>query len=481
MARGAPPPASLEGDGLAPPPPGRPSLVPRPEVAGAGFNTFDAGTGYVLRTADALTVRLVATGEGNVEGLRAAVQSVAQQVGAISGVALTVAPGSVPDTTPDRAPGTDEILISVDSTSPCGSGNSWAGCGGPANITDSPRAGIRVIHGGRAWVHPQAMGYAAADLGHVVSHELGHTLGLSHYDGVFDGTNQVMHSGSYAAGPTFRSGDANGLRFLHSPLPPQRPANDSFSAAAALSSSAGSVSGSNVDATKETGEPGHAGNAGGASVWYRWTAPSAGDATVDTLGSGFDTLLAVYTGGAVNGLTPVASSDDVDGGLQSRVAFRAVAGTTYRIAVDGYRGASGNVVLHHLVRDPRPANDGFEAARELAGSSGSVRGSNVFATRQPGEPGHAGNAGGASVWYRWRAPTTGTVAVSTRSSDFDTVLAVYRGRALGGLTPVAANDDFAGTLQSRVIFTARAGATYRIAVDGYGGRTGSLRLGYHPR
>ena len=50
--------------------------------------------------------------------------------------------------------------------------------------------------------------------------------------------------------------------------------------------------------------------------------------TFDTIGSSFDTLLAVYTGTAVNALTTVASNDDIDTSghnYQSRVTFTAVA------------------------------------------------------------------------------------------------------------------------------------------------------------
>jgi hypothetical protein len=71
--------------------------------------------------------------------------------------------------------------------------------------------------------------------------------------------------------------------------------------------------------------------------------------TIDTQGSGFDTLLAVYTGSSVGALTPVTSSDDTTTNVQSRVSFSAAAATTYRIAVDGYNGVSGGIVLNWAV------------------------------------------------------------------------------------------------------------------------------------
>jgi hypothetical protein len=346
------------------------------------------------------------------------------------------------------------------------------------------------------------------------------------------------------------------------------PANDNFANAQVISGNSGTVTGSNVGATKEPGEPNHAGNAGGASVWYRWTPSTSGSATIDTIGSNFDTLLAVYIGSAVNSLTLIASNDDIGGGnLQSRVTFSATAGTTYSIAVDGYGGATGNITLNWSLTTttnriltvtgagtgngtvtatgisctitagstsgdcsesypdgtsvtltataasgstfagwtncdapsgnqctmtmnadktvtatfniPGPANDNFANAQVISGNSGTVTGSNVGATKEPGEPNHAGNAGGASVWYRWTPSTSGSATIDTIGSNFDTLLAVYIGSAVNSLTLIASNDDIGGgNLQSRVTFSATAGTTYSIAVDGYGGATGNITLNW---
>ncbi|NWG87705.1 MAG: S8 family serine peptidase [Hydrogenophilaceae bacterium] len=125
------------------------------------------------------------------------------------------------------------------------------------------------------------------------------------------------------------------------------PGNDLFAQAAGLSGQSGQASGGTVNATKEVGEPNHAGDVGGKSVWYLWTAPASGLVNLDTHGSGFDTLLAVYTGTTVGGLSAIAANDD-DGspGYVSGLSFDASAGTTYRIAVDGWLGASGALVLN---------------------------------------------------------------------------------------------------------------------------------------
>lgn len=132
------------------------------------------------------------------------------------------------------------------------------------------------------------------------------------------------------------------------------PANDNFADAQGLSGSSGTVSGSNNFGTKEAGEPTNpAGTGGGKSVWYSWTAPATGQATFDTNGSTFDTILAVYTGAAVNGLTVIAANDDISPltdpeprNIQSLVTFSVTAGTIYRIQVDGFDGDQGNIFLH---------------------------------------------------------------------------------------------------------------------------------------
>ncbi len=143
-----------------------------------------------------------------------------------------------------------------------------------------------------------------------------------------------------------------------------RPVNDLFANRSSLSASSGSSSGTNVNATSEAGEPNHAGVAGGASIWWKWTAPATGQVNLDTGGSGFTTLLAVYTGAAVSSLTPVAASTNGNGGIY----FQAQAGTEYEIAVDGSNGASGSVTLHWGLNTGASA----DLALTLAASTGTV-------------------------------------------------------------------------------------------------------------
>lgn len=125
-------------------------------------------------------------------------------------------------------------------------------------------------------------------------------------------------------------------------------------------SGSGSISRSNVGATAETGEPTPDGNTAFQpleTMWYSWTAASAGTLVVQTCsaaGSTFDTVLGAFTGSAVNALTQIAANDDTTGcpvsvnaNYGSRVTLQVSQGTTYRIQVDGYGSAEGTFLLQY--------------------------------------------------------------------------------------------------------------------------------------
>jgi uncharacterized repeat protein (TIGR01451 family) len=136
-----------------------------------------------------------------------------------------------------------------------------------------------------------------------------------------------------------------------------RPGNDSFATRFSLSGSSGTATGVSLLATKESGEPNHAGNSGGQSVWWKWTASATGQVSLDTHGSGFDTLLAVYTGTAVGALTSVSANDnDGSGSGASGLLFQAQSGTQYVFAIDGAGGAAGAVTLSWSLNTTARAN-----------------------------------------------------------------------------------------------------------------------------
>ncbi len=243
-----------------------------------------------------------------------------------------------------------------------------------------------------------------------------------------------------------------------------RPLNDDFANRAVLSGNNVVVRSSNVGATFEASEPAHAGVAASTSLWWTWTAPATGSVVTDTAGSGFDTVVGIYTGSAVNALQAVASNDNASGTVTtSRIVFNAVAGTTYQIAVAGKNGASGLLTFH---LGTIPANDNFANAQVVSGISLSVTGSNVNAGAETGEPNHANTGSGNSVWYQWVAPVSGQFQISAVSLGADMVDAVYTGTSVSSLTRVASNDDTSAyDIDALSTFTAVAGQTYYFAVD----------------
>ena len=140
------------------------------------------------------------------------------------------------------------------------------------------------------------------------------------------------------------------------------PPSETFTNAPPLPNNTDIATGNNIDATTEPGEQEHAGNGGPYhSVWWNWSETtinamaieSAASAIllVDTHGSDFDTVLAVYIGPTVSNLTQIAANDDAETGVKtSEVSFPFYSGEIYRIVVDGKTVSdTGEVVLNYAV------------------------------------------------------------------------------------------------------------------------------------
>ncbi len=163
--------------------------------------------------------------------------------------------------------------------------------------------------------------------------------------------------------------------------------------------------------------------------------------------------------------------DSVAEGTETAV-FAIAANSLYNVS-----STSSTTTISIVDNEVLRSNDNFANRQTITGSTISVIGSNASATRETGEPNVAGVSGGKSIWYAWRAPTSGTVSLSTAGSSFDTTLGVYTGTAVRSLRLVTSNDDenyAGGILTSKATFSAVAGTTYQILVDGYGGASGSV-------
>ena len=285
--------------------------------SGDGFYGFDHNIAEY-------TLRLATSGEGNIEIYRGALQEMANEINAQTGIIMTVAPGTVTGpvdplylSAPDG-----EIWVMIASSSGCGALSGGAlGCGG----TD----GYQVINGefrlsaGIVWLNPTIQTKCQQP---VVNHEVGHALGLSHFDAPYLGQSQVMKSSTNCSFYQYRAGDLNGLRWLAETAP----TNDNLGGADSVCPLKDTTMSANTWlATKEVGEPAHAGAGPRRSVWFRYAASQAGSTTVRTTNDGtddFNTVLAVYSGSMFDGAIPVASNDDFTGAL-SQVTFTALSGT----------------------------------------------------------------------------------------------------------------------------------------------------------
>lgn len=197
--------------------------------------------------------QLVSSGsDGDVEVLRSAVQAVAAELGVVTGITFAVDGGQVPRPASvarfpagfcggqaghqcslfddaDRAIGV--IRVGFSSGSPCGSlapagtSQGTVGCGGPESVQADDGT---VFHlRGNVWLSPSLRDVNAPLAVDVIAHEVGHAVGLDHYDAAYTaipgGTPvrqllyPAVHDDPTDTGLRYRTGDAQGLWWLHLP------------------------------------------------------------------------------------------------------------------------------------------------------------------------------------------------------------------------------------------------------------------------
>lgn len=173
----------------------------------------------------------------------------------------------------------------------------------------------------------------------------------------------------------------------------------------------------------------------------------------------------------------VTSGDDGDYKLRAYRFCNDGIGTE---AVDSVDSASAHLTV--LSAPPPPANDMFNNAIALTGSSSSATGTLRSSTLEAGERNHARAAYGHSVWWQWTAPSNGLAVIDVSDCDFAAAVGIYTGSAVGSLTLIKENcrlvDDGKG-LECRGVlplfsFPVVAGSTYHIAI---GGQPGVASLG----
>ncbi len=107
-------------------------------------------------------------------------------------------------------------------------------------------------------------------------------------------------------------------------------------------------------ATVDTNEPAHCGINGGASYWLMYQPPTNGTITLDTVGSGYDTVMEAYTwNGALTGFPDLISlacdNDGAGTNGASRLQFSVVKSRQYVVVVEGVNNARGTAWLNYTL------------------------------------------------------------------------------------------------------------------------------------
>jgi hypothetical protein len=169
----------------------------------------------------------------------------------------------------------------------------------------------------------------------------------------------------------------------------------------------------------------------------------------------------------ISGLRSVAESQNIDDIIDSFGVF------SLENSLQSGKNFNSNNFVPNLAAPP--ANDPFSGAFIISGSNGESFGTTLEATRETGEPTVTGNR---TVWYRWTAPSSGSVRFRvTRvgsvcpATGAGQRITVYTGSSITGLSIIAQDNDICGSGNlasvSEVVFTVTQNIQYRIVVDGF--------------
>src|SRR6187399_1627384 len=221
-------------------------------------------------------------------------------------------------------------------------------------------------------------------------------------------------------------------------------------------------------------------------MWYRWTAPSSGNATMTLCGSGtlMDSKIAAYAGSTcpVDG-TALACNDDSCLSSESRIVFPVTSGQSYMLQIGSFPGAGfGWYGVFTLSINAAAPNDECAGPQPIAGT-GTFAFDNTAASTST-QQGLACGFGYCNndVWFDWTASATGTCDWSLcGGASFDTLIAAYAGAGCPAPgTALGCNDDrCGGSTQSSLSFPCVAGQHYLLQLGAYaiGTGAGSFNIG----
>ena len=266
------------------------------------------------------------------------------------------------------------------------------------------------------------------------------------------------------------------------------PRNDDFADASRASGNFASGTVAFNAMTVEHGEPAASGVR---TVWWTWRATEDGrytwlaDRRAGFLRDEAPLQMSVFAGDELATLELVAMDEGTDT-QELQLAFDTKADTAYHVALGLPRDAaqvrlpSARIIMQW---GPTPENDDLANATALPGMSGTLTGSNRFATNEPYE--HTGSLGDSSLWWTLDPEEDGWVRFEL-DGPRGSKLAIYRVGADGGLELLRVSQAlgaFAATVRVEVgeRYVIRLGTYYYDNVTGVvGASRGNFTLKWGP-
>ncbi|MDE0420347.1 MAG: S8 family serine peptidase [Gammaproteobacteria bacterium] len=302
---------------------------------------------------------------------------------------------------------------------------------------------------------------------------------------VFPATEGVEYRIAVASGSAYWAGTEFELSWA--PGAREFPANDDVAAASLAFGNFAFGSVAFNDKTVEHGEPAASGVR---TVWWKWQPGEDGRYTwLATRVAGFindeaPLQMSVFAGNELSTLELVAMDEGTET-QDLQLAFDAKADTGYHVALGLPRDAAQTRLPSAFMLmewGPTPENDDFANATALAGMSGSVAGSNEFATNEPSE--HTGSLGDSSLWWTLAPEESGWVRFEL-DGPRGSKLAIYRVGADGGLELVRVSRNLGNVaatvrLEAGENYVIRLGS-YAYDANGLGGAgRGAFELAWAP-
>ncbi|HKV05580.1 MAG TPA: hypothetical protein VJO53_10795, partial [Candidatus Acidoferrales bacterium] len=228
------------------------------------------------------------------------------------------------------------------------------------------------------------------------------------------------------------------------------------------------------------------------SVWFKYVATANGKVSADTRFSTYNAILSVWTTNppSFNSFTAVGCNNAAVPSTPAAalLGFNVTSGTTYYVMVTDVSatGAGGTLTFSLDFASAPPANDNFVNAIDGSVTPFSNTVNTIEATTEVNDPtpscasgpGLAASGRDNTVWYKFTAPSAGTVTADTLTSPYETILSAWTGTS-GSLVAVAGGCNVSagsGVAQSQVSFPVTSGTQYFFMVSAFLGDGGTTNF-----